>query len=142
LPVETYAVAPALAKTTSEVQSAAQFLVGIDSSLAPTEKIIHDRCADLFHKHSGTLHGQESIAISKIESIQKLEEQLWKGAVWVGEPLPPRSLKCELKEWPAETTAASASGWASSWKAPVLPSLASKLYIESNLRETPERGNA
>ena len=142
LPVETYAVAPALVKTKSEVQSAAQFLVGIDSSLAPTEKIIHDRCADLFHKHSGMLHGQDSIAIAKIESVQKLEKQLWKGAVWVGEPSPPGSLKCELKEWPAEPIPATAAGWADSWQAPVLPPLASKLYIESSLREAPERRNA
>ncbi|HKT87054.1 MAG TPA: hypothetical protein VJQ59_01370 [Candidatus Sulfotelmatobacter sp.] len=142
LPIEAYSVAPALLKPTSEVKSAAHFLVGIDSSLTPTEKIIHDRCVDLFSKRAGTLHGQESIAISKIESIQKLKEQLWKGAVWVGEPSAPGGVKCELKEWPEETTSAAASGWSSSWDAPVLPPLASKLYIESSLREAPQRRNA
>lgn len=142
LPVETYAVAPALVKTTSEVQSATQFLAGIDSNLTPADKIIHERCADLFHKRSGTLHSQQSIAISKIESVQKLEEQLWKGAVWVGEPSPPGSLRCELTEWPSESAPAIASGWTSSWELPVIPPLASKLYVESSLRETPERRNA
>lgn len=141
LPVETFAVAPALVKTTSEVQSVAQFLVGIDSGLTPAEKIIHDRCADLFHKRSGTLHGPESVELSKIESVQKLEEQLWKGAVWVGEEPPPGSLRCELKKWPAETNSANSS-WANSWDVPVLPPLASKLYIESSLREAPERRQA
>jgi hypothetical protein len=142
LPVETYAVAPALAKPTYEVQSAAQFLAGTDSNLASTEKIIHQRCAELFRNRSGTLHGQESIAIAKIESVQKLEERLWKGAVWVGEAPPPASLRCELKEWPSETTPAHTTGWTNSWDVPVLPPLASKLYIESSLREAPERRNA
>lgn len=142
LPVETYAVAPALVKTTFELQSAAQFLVGIDSSLTPPEKTIHDRCADLFKNRSGTLHAPESIAIAKIESVQQLKEQLWKGAVWVGEASPPGGLKCELKEWPPEPIPATAAGWADSWQAPVLPPLASKLYIESNLRDAPERRNA
>ncbi len=142
LPVETYAVAPALVKTMSDVQSAAQFLVGIDSSLISTEKIIHGRCANLFHKRAGTLHGLESIAISKIESVQKLEEQLWQGAVWIGEPSAPGRLRCELKEWPSEESSEHADNWTSSWNAPVLPPLATKLYIESSLREAPQRRNA
>lgn len=142
LPVETYAVAPALVKTPSEIHSTAQFLADIDPSLIATEKIIHDRCSELFKKGLGTVYGQETIAIAKIESAQKLEEQLWKGAVWVGQTSLPGSLRCELKEWPPETVPANTNGWAGSWDEPVLPPLASKLYIESNLREAPERRNA
>lgn len=142
LPVETYAVAPALAKPAYELQSAAQFLAGTDSNLSSTEKIIHQRCAQLFRNRSGTLHGQEPIAIAKIESVQKLEEQLWKGAVWVGEAPAPARLPCELKEWPSETTLPHATGWTNSWDVPVLPPLASKLYIESSLREAPNWRNA
>src|ERR1700730_12913761 len=42
--IETYAVAPSLVKAPPAVQSAAQFLCGLDSSLSTTEKLIHSRC--------------------------------------------------------------------------------------------------
>ncbi len=141
--VETYAVAPALVKATSEVQSPAQFLGGIDPTVISAEKVIHSRCAALFQTRAGVLYGQETTPVAKIASVQKLEEQLGNGAVWVGDPPHSPTLRCELKKWPAETPAAPAQqDWAATWSAPVLPPLASKLYRESNLRAAPERRNA
>jgi hypothetical protein len=142
LSVETYAVAPPLGKATSEFQSAAQFLTSADSSLTPIDKIIHTRCEDLFRRRSGNLVGPETTPVTQFASVQKLEEQLWKGAVWVDEPSPLGGLRCELKEWPAANISAHVQNWATAWPAPVLPPLASKLYVESSLREAPDRRNA
>ena len=139
--IETYAVAPSLAKASAEVQSAAQFLYSLDSSLSTTEKIIHARCEKLFRGRSGTVIGQETTPLAKFASVQKFEEQLWKGAVWVGEPPHAESLRCELKEWPTVAASAHPETWSSRWQAPVLPPLASKLYQESTLREPPEKRN-
>lgn len=140
--LETYAVAPGLVEASPElqreVQSAALFLASIDSTLTTPEKIIHARCADLFRAQSGTLHSQEVTPVAKLASLQKLEEELWKGAVWVGEAPHPESLRCELKEWPSSATAHPET-WSSTWPAPVLPPLATKLYKESTLREAPEK---
>jgi hypothetical protein len=88
------------------------------------------------------LIGQEVTPVAKLASVQKLEEQLWNGAVWVGEPLPPGSLRCELKEWLAAVAPAHPESWSTRWPEPVLPPLASKLYKESSLREPPEKRNA
>ncbi len=141
--LETYAVAPSLVKAPHEVQSAAQFLCGVDSTLTPVEKTIHARCADLFRGRTGSLHGQEEIPLAKLASAQKLEEQLWQGAVWVGEEDRPAALRCELREWPAATAPSSPpENWTTAWPAPVLPPLATKLYRESNLRVTPEMRTA
>ncbi len=143
--IATYAVAPSLLKASPEVQSAAQFLGGIDFALMTVEKVIHTRCADLFRGRAGTLHGQETTPVAKFASVQKLEEQLWKGAVWIDEPPRSATFRCELKEWPAtagSAQAVSSSGnWSQAWRAPVLPPLASKLYLESSLREAPDRRN-
>lgn len=139
--IETYAVAPALVKKTSEVQSAAQFLASLDSNLLAPEKVIQTRCEDLFRLRGGTLYGQDAVRVSAMPSADKLKEQLWKGAVWAGEPSP-TGLRCELKEWPAPADSERAQGWSAEWATPVLPPLASKLYIESGLREAPARGNA
>ena len=136
--IETYAVASAIAKQTFEARSAAQFLCGIDSTLASVDRIIHDRCADLFKAGAGTLHAKEEPPVGKIASAQKFEEALQQGAVWIGDP-PHARLRCELREWPAETPSAHLENWASAWSAPVLPPLASKLYQESSLREPPAR---
>jgi len=140
--IETYAVAPSLVNAPAEVQSAAQFLGSIDPAAIAVEKIIHQRCDDLFRGRAGTVYGKEATAVAKIASAKEFEEQLWKGAVWVG--VPPRSgdLRCELKEWPASGSSgrsgnASNANWSSAWLAPVLPPLASKLCQESNLREAP-----
>src|SRR5579864_180737 len=130
--IETYAVAPGLIKAPLAVQSAAQFLGALDSSLSATEKVIHARCEEIFRSRSGTVIGQETTSLAKFSSAQKFEEQLWKGAVWVGEPPPPESLRCELKEWPAAAPAAHPEAWTSRWREPVLPPLASKLYKESD----------
>jgi menaquinone reductase, molybdopterin-binding-like subunit len=140
--VETYAVAPALVKATSDVRSAAQFLSALDPTLSSAEKIIHARCTDLFRARSGRLCAQETMPVAQIASLQKLEEEMWKGAVWVGEPSPPGGLRCQLKEWPAIAASPRVESWASGWTVPVLPPLASKIYIESNLREAPARRNA
>jgi hypothetical protein len=142
LAIETYAVAPSLGKAPPELQSAAQFLGSINSTLSTTEKIIHARCKELFGGRTGALIGQEVTPVAKLASVQKLEEQLWNGAVWVGELLPPESLRCELKEWPAAGASAHPESWSTGWPEPVLPPLASKLYQESSLREPPEKRNA
>lgn len=137
--IETYAVAPALAKPTSDAQSAAQFLAAIEPSLIPAEKIIHARCATIFHARKGNVYGEATTPVAKFDSVQKLEEQLWKGAVWVGEASPPGGIRCELKEWPAASTRAVDEYSSVSWPAPVLPPLASKLYNESSLRDATDR---
>ncbi|HET7890574.1 MAG TPA: hypothetical protein VFL34_03575 [Candidatus Sulfotelmatobacter sp.] len=139
---ETYAVAPSSIKPTVNAQSAAQFLCSIDSSLSTAEKLIHERCEELFRSRSGTVIGRETTPLADFGSVQKFEEQLWKGAVWVGEPLPPGRLQCKLTEWPAAGTYAHSDSWSSRWRQPVLPTLATKLYRESALRERPEARTA
>jgi anaerobic selenocysteine-containing dehydrogenase len=139
--VESYAVAAPLLKSATEVHSAAQFLSTIDARLIPTEKIIHNRCEDLFRRRVGTVHAHNAIPSSELASVQKLEEQLWQGGVWVGEPLPGK-LPCRLKEWPSATPSSPADAWTTVWIPPVMPALSSKLYIESTLRDAPERRQA
>lgn len=140
--VETYAVAPSLVKPTSEAQSAAQFLSALEPSLIPAEKIIHARCENIFRARKGTVHGEQATPVAQFASAQKLEEQLWKGAVWVGEASPPGGIRCELKEWPVASAPAAAENSPGLWPAPVLPPLASKLYNESSLRQAPDRRTA
>jgi len=138
----TYGVAPALVKATSEVQSAAQFLCSLDGSLPTTAKIIDSRCQDLFRRREGSVYAQEIFEMAKFTSVQTFKEQLLKGAVWAGEPSLSKDFPCHLKEWPTPTRAVSAESWATEWRAPVMPPLASKLYQESGLRESPSRRNA
>jgi hypothetical protein len=140
--VESYAVAPSLSNATSEVRSAAEFLAHYDSTLVPVEKIIHTRCQELFHKRIGSLHGQELTLVSSLDSVQKLEEQLWKGAVWVGQTSPQAGFRCDLKEWPHSISSARIENSSRMWPTPVLPPLASKLYVESSLRQAPDRRKA
>ncbi len=141
--METYAVAASLVKAPHEVHSAAQFLSSLDPGLPTVEKIIHTRCDEIFHGRAGALHAQQATPVAKLESVQKFEEQLQNGAVWVGEPpLRPGGLRCELKEWPEVAAAAYPSDWAKAWSAPVLPPLTSKLCQESNLRKPPQGRNA
>jgi hypothetical protein len=140
--LETYAIAPALVKSQHEVQSAAQFLCGVDPTLATVEQTIHSRCNGLFRGRAGTLRGQEETPVAKLESARKLEEQLSKGGVWVGESPHPVALQCELKEWPADVPSAHPENWSTIWQTPVLPPLATKLYRESNLRDVPEKRTA
>jgi menaquinone reductase, molybdopterin-binding-like subunit len=136
-----YAVAPPLVKSATEVHSAAKFLSSIDARLIPTEKMIHNRCEDLFRRRAGTVHAHNAIPISEFASVQKLEEQLWQGAVWVGEPSPDK-LRCRLQEWPSATPSSPREDDITDWILPVMPALASKLYVESTLREAPERRKA
>lgn len=140
--IETYAVAPSLTKETFDVRSAAQFVNSLDPGLESAEKVIHARCAGIFRSRAGTLRAQETVKVAEVASAQKFEEQLWKGAVWVGEPVLSGSLRCKLEDWPENTPAARPENWTSGWTAPVLPPLASKLYLESSLREAPLRRNA
>ena len=135
----TYGVAPALTRATGEVQSAAQFLCSLDGTLQTTEKIIDGRCEELFRRREGNVYAQEIAAMTKFTSVQSFKEQLWKGAVWAGEPSLSKDFPCHLKEWPTQTRAASAETWATQWKPAVMPPLASKLYQESGLREPPRR---
>jgi molybdopterin-dependent oxidoreductase iron-sulfur protein len=134
---ETYALAASLSKAAHPNQSCAQFLASMDPNLSSAEKIIHRRCEELFARR-GNLHSREETAVAKIASAQKLEEQLWSGAVWVGEPASGESIRCALKQWPA-ADAGSPSDWSATWAAPVMPPLASKLYQESGLRESQGR---
>jgi len=134
--VESYAIAPALAKAPHTTQSGWQFLAAVDPSLDTPEKVIHSRCAELFRNRRGTLHTSEETPLAKIASAEKLEEQLSQGAIWIGEPARRNSFHCELKEWPADSAPASSAEFPAAWSPPVLPPLASKLYEESNLRGT------
>jgi hypothetical protein len=140
--VETYAIAPALTKAPADVQSAAQFLASGDSTLPAPDSIIQSRCEAIFRARAGGLCGLETTPVAKIASVQKFEEQLSKGDVWVAEAPHPESLRCVLKEWPTPTGPSSLEDWSTSWRAPVLPPLATKLYRESSLRKPPERRNA
>ena len=131
--IETYAIAPALAKASHTTHSGWQFLVAVDPSLSTPDKIIHSRCAELFRNRKGTLHATEETPLVKIASAEKLEEQLSQGAIWTGDATRP-SLRCSLKEWPAEVVSQAGHGFPIEWSPPVMPPLASKLYEESNLR--------
>ncbi len=139
---ESYAIAPSLTKSLHETHGAAQFLASIDSALPTHEQIIHARCQNLFRLREGNLYAQEITPLAKIESAQKLEDQLSKGAVWMGTPSKSGMIRCERKEWPAFTAAIPAETWSESWATPVLPPLAPKLYQESSLREPPTRRTA
>lgn len=138
LAFETYAIAPSLASAPHQTQSAVQFLAAIDSGLSTTEKTIHARCANLFGRRTGSIHGEEVIPVAKIESAEKLEEQLRRGAIWVGDALPRERFRCQLEGWPDAATSLPSQNWRALWEAPVLPPLATKLYRESSLREVPE----
>jgi len=140
--IDTYAVAPSLVKAPPEVQGAAQFLGGIDPNLITAERIIHTRCEEVFRGRAGTVHGQEATPVATLASVQQLEERLGKGAVWVNEPPPSGDFRCELKKWPETDPSADPVNRSGTWLVPVLPPLASKLYQESGLRETPEGRNA
>jgi hypothetical protein len=140
--VESYAIATSLVKPISDVRSAAQFLTAVDSSLVPAEKVIQQRCLEIYQKRNGSVYSSGITPVSEFASAAKFEEELRKGAVWVAQASPPGQLRCELKEWPAEARAPRKVAWDSSWDLPVLPTLASKLYVESTLRECPARRNA
>jgi hypothetical protein len=131
--VETYGVAPSLSKAAHETRSAAEFLESMDSTLGSAEAIIHARCGNLFHRRVGAVHSGQEIPTSRFASVAKLEEQLWSGAVWVGEPASGEKIRCALKQWPAADAGSSLDPRAN-WAAPVMPPLASKLYQESGLR--------
>jgi hypothetical protein len=136
-PVDTYAVALNLAAPPAEVKSAAQFLLQLDPTLPVPERVIQARCEELFHAQHGTVYREQPLPVAQFDSAKNLEEQLQKGALWMGDPPHHGKLRCELKEWPAEQLASRAADWAAVWVPPVLPPLAAKLYQESNLRQPP-----
>jgi hypothetical protein len=141
--IETYAVAPSLAKAGHKTMSCAEFLASFDPTLNSAEKIIHARCADLFRRRAGVLHARERNSVAGLSSLSKLEDELWSGAVWVGEPVSGESIRCELKQWPV-ADAGSSLDWKTDdgrtdWPGPVMPSLATKLYQESGLRDAQGR---
>jgi hypothetical protein len=116
-----------------------QFLTIVDSSLPSVDNVIDARCGDLFHRRAGTVIAQTAVALTKLASAQKLKEQLLAGAIWEGEPPVSGKLRCELKKWPDDIGCAPFEKWDAAWRAAVLPPLASKLYVESGLREHPDR---
>ena len=137
----TYAIAENLEARSAEVRSAAEFLAKIDPSLPVVENVIHKRCEEAFHERRGTVYAGQPIPVAKIESVKHLEEQLRKGAIWMDDPVRPGWFRCELKEWPPQSTASHDINWDAPWAPSVLPPLAAKLYQESNLREPPTRRN-
>jgi Molybdopterin oxidoreductase Fe4S4 domain len=139
--MDTYTIAAGLVKPAFEVRSAAKFIRSAEPNLTPLEEVIHARCESLLQKRAGVVHTKETIPISQFSSTQKLEETLSNGAVWVDEGTARGKLECRLGEWPSLTTKSRPDDWATSWQTAVLPPLASKLFIESTLRETPNRGN-
>lgn len=139
---QAYGVAPALMKATAEFQSAAQFLCSLDGTLPTTAKIIDSRCEDMFRRREGSVYAQEIAEMAKFSSVQSFKEQLWKGAVWAGELSLSKDFICQIKESSTPTRALSGNSWATEWSGPVMPPLASKLYQESGLRESPSRRNA
>ena len=85
--IETYAVASSLVKAPHASAECRPI------PLQPRSHADHDWkrsftpvAQDLFRARTGTVIGQEATPVAKFASVQKLEEQLWKGAVWVGEP--------------------------------------------------------
>jgi hypothetical protein len=136
--VETYAVAPVVAKAPHMTQSCAAFLASVDTSIEPAESVIHAHCTELFRTRVGVLHAREETPVAKIASPSKLEEQLWNGAVWVGEPASGEGIHCALKQWPADDVD-SPRDPGPAWAPPVMPPLATKLYQESGLRDAQGR---
>ena len=133
--VETYGIAPALTRALHKTQSCAEFMASFDSSLDSAEKIVHTRCAELFRARRGTIQSHDPISVAQIESAEKLEERLRSGAVWVGELASRESIRCAIKQWPA-ADASSPLELNGRWPAPVMATLATKLYQESGLRES------
>jgi hypothetical protein len=140
--VESYAIAPQLARPNFEVRNPAQFLASIETTLPALEKIIHNRCSEIFHRRSGNVCGQEVTPVAKFDSVEKLEAELAKASIWIGDPPSFGGLRCDLKEWPSVIVTESPQNWTSTWNPPVLPPLATKLYRESSLREAPDRRTA
>ena len=138
--IETYTIAVALAPPPPEMRSAAQFLAQVDPSAPLVEQVIHARCGQLFHARTGRLKREQSTAVSALDSPEMLKKELCHGAVWVDDPPRAGGIRCRLREWPQPSGAAPcAATWTTAWVPPVLPPLATKLYQESVLRETPPR---
>ena len=97
--LETYAIATNLIAPAHESKTAAQFLAQIDSTLPEIDKIIHARCEEIFNRRAGTIYngiaqspgekpasGASAMSVTTFESAQKMEDELRKGGIWVGEP--------------------------------------------------------
>lgn len=140
--VETYTVATNLIAQPEETKTLAQFLAKMDPTFPDVERLIHSRCEHLFRAKQGTIFGTEAMPVANFESAAKLEERLRSSTVWVGDPPRSDAFECVLTQWPPANADARPDDWASSWALPVFPSLATKLYQESTLREAPARRQA
>ena len=82
--VETYAVAPSLAKAAHKTMSCAEFLASVDPMLSSAGKIIHARCADLFRRRAGMLHSRERTSIAEILVRRETRRAAleWSGLGW------------------------------------------------------------
>lgn len=140
--VDTYTIVANLLTPPEVIKSPAQFLAQIDSTLPDVDKVIHTRCEELFKKRSGTVYGEQTQGVAKFESAPKFEEQLRKGAVWLGDPPRRTALRCALKAWPTGISQERSANWPEAWIPAVFPPLATKLYQESGLREVPARRTA
>jgi anaerobic selenocysteine-containing dehydrogenase len=138
-PVETYAIAAQLAVRPEGVRSAAEFLATSHPETGTIESGIEERCKAIFTAGRGTVCGTERVPLASFESAAKFQEALTAGAVWIGEPPSSTSLRCALTQWPHGQPQDASLDWTEAWTQPVLPPLASKLYIESRLRERPSR---
>jgi len=134
---ETYALAQAMVAPVTEVRSAAQFLARVDANLPAVEEVIRGRCRELFQARHGNLHRERVTPVSSLASAKEVEEELRKGAVWVGEAAREGGLHCRLDQWPWAAAIRPSRNWTDAWVPGALPPLAAKLYQESSLREPP-----
>jgi hypothetical protein len=110
----TYSIAPALMAAPAGVKSMAQFLAEVDDSIGTVES----------------------------EIAARAPAGLRPGEVWSGPSARPAPLWCHLRDWPRAVAHSADSSWTASFKLPVLPPLAGKLYRESDLQPAPERRNS
>ena len=141
--VATYGIATNLLTPLAQVKTLAEFLQQIDSSLPTIDQIVRAHCEEIFRGRRGNIHAEKQSVVTSFESAAKLEEALRAGSgVWVDNPSLLLPLKCSLKEWPTDNRTRGSMNWADTWAAPVMPTLAAKLYRESSLREVPQRSQS
>jgi hypothetical protein len=131
-PSATYALSPRLVTPRHEVSNAVELVEG------SLEDTVRARCERILRENAGTLHRRGETAGVPLAGV-KLQEELLAGAVWVDDPKRRRPLRCDLEAWPETRAAQPAANWSSGWPLPVLPTLATKLFQESNLRPRPTR---
>ena len=140
--VAVYGIAPSLLIPSAQLKTAAEFAQQIDSTLPTVDQTIHARCEGIFHARRGSVNSEKKFPVAGFESAAKLEEALRTGGIWLEDSSSAAALKCSLKEWPTDSPTRVSGNWANAWAAPVMPTLAAKLYRESSLRETPQRSQS